>query len=108
MPRQEQEVVYTVLHAGGKFGGGGYKIAGGLHGVGSSVVNALSDKLTIKISRDGFVHYDEYERGIPVVELKNGLLPTIGKTKSTGTEINFIPDPTIFEKTKLSRTLRKC
>uniref|UniRef100_UPI0040571C88 DNA gyrase/topoisomerase IV subunit B n=1 Tax=Agathobacter sp. TaxID=2021311 RepID=UPI0040571C88 len=95
-----ERVVLATLHAGGKFDNNSYKTSGGLHGVGSSVVNALSDRLTIKISRDGLIHYDEYERGIPVVELKNGLLPTIGKTKATGTEINFIPDPTIFEKTK--------
>lgn len=95
-----ERVVLATLHAGGKFDNNSYKTSGGLHGVGSSVVNALSSRLTIKISRDGSIHYDEYERGIPVVELKNGLLPTIGKTKETGTEINFIPDPTIFEKTK--------
>ncbi len=95
-----ERVVLATLHAGGKFDNNSYKTSGGLHGVGSSVVNALSDRLTIKISRDGYIHYDEYERGIPVVELKNGLLPTIGKTKTTGTEINFVPDPTIFEKTK--------
>ncbi len=95
-----ERVVLATLHAGGKFDNNSYKTSGGLHGVGSSVVNALSSRLCIKISRDGFIHYDEYERGIPVVELKNGLLPTIGKTKATGTEINFIPDPTIFEKTK--------
>ncbi len=95
-----ERVVLATLHAGGKFDNNSYKTSGGLHGVGSSVVNALSDKLTIKISRDGYIHYDEYEKGNPVVELKNGLLPTIGKTKATGTEINFVPDPTIFEKTK--------
>ena len=95
-----ERVVLATLHAGGKFDNNSYKTSGGLHGVGSSVVNALSDRLTIKISRDGYIHYDEYEKGIPVVELNNGLLPTIGKTKSTGTEINFIPDGTIFEKTK--------
>ena len=95
-----ERVVLATLHAGGKFDNNSYKTSGGLHGVGSSVVNALSERLTIKISRDGYIHYDEYERGIPVTELKNGLLPTIGKTKATGTEINFTPDPTIFEKTK--------
>ncbi|MBQ7796876.1 MAG: DNA gyrase subunit B [Lachnospiraceae bacterium] len=95
-----ERVVLATLHAGGKFDNNSYKTSGGLHGVGSSVVNALSERLTIKISRDGFIHYDEYEKGIPVVELKNGLLPTIGKTKATGTEINFVPDATIFEKTK--------
>ena len=95
-----ERVVLATLHAGGKFDNNSYKTSGGLHGVGSSVVNALSEKLTIKISREGYIHYDEYERGIPVIELKDGLLPTIGKTKATGTEINFLPDPTIFEKTK--------
>ena len=95
-----ERVVFTTLHAGGKFDNNSYKTSGGLHGVGSSVVNALSERLTIKVSRDGLIHYDEYERGVPVVDLKNGLLPTIGKTKSTGTEINFLPDDTIFEKTR--------
>ena len=87
-------IVYTTLHAGGKFDDSAYKTSGGLHGVGSSVVNAL------KISRDGAVHHDRYERGIPVVELEDGLLPVIGKTKKTGTCVNFLPDPTIFEKTR--------
>ena len=77
------EVVFTILHAGGKFGGGGYKVSGGLHGVGSSVVNALSTYMDVEISRDGFIHHDRYEKGVPVVELENGLLPTIGKTKKT-------------------------
>ena len=95
------EVVFTVLHAGGKFGGGGYKVSGGLHGVGSSVVNALSTYMDVEISRDGFIHHDRYEKkGVPVVELENGLLPTLGKTKKTGTRINFLPDPEIFEKTR--------
>ena len=94
------EVVFTVLHAGGKFGGGGYKVSGGLHGVGASVVNALSTYMDVEISRDGYVHHDRYERGVPTVELVNGLLPTIGKTKKTGTKINFLPDPEIFEKTR--------
>ena len=90
------EVVFTVLLAGGKFGGGGYKVSGGLHGVGASVVNALSTFMDVKISRDGFVHHDRYERGIPVIEQEDGLLPKIGKTKKTGTKINFLPDPEIF------------
>ena len=94
------EVIYTVLHAGGKFTEGGYKVSGGLHGVGSSVVNALSTYMDVEISRDGYVHHDRYERGVPTVELVNGLLPTIGKTKKTGTKINFLPDPEIFEKTR--------
>ena len=93
-------IVYTTLHAGGKFDDSAYKTSGGLHGVGSSVVNALSTYMDVKISRDGAVHHDRYERGIPVVELENGLLPVIGKTKKTGTCVNFLPDPTIFEKTR--------
>ncbi len=91
-------VVYSTLHAGGKFDDSVYKTSGGLHGVGSSVVNALSSYMDIKISRDGFIHHDRYERGIPVIELNDGLLPVIGKTKKTGTCINFLPDDTIFEK----------
>ncbi len=93
-------IVYTTLHAGGKFDDSAYKTSGGLHGVGSSVVNALSTYMDVEISRDGFVHHDRYERGIPVVELENGLLPKIGKTKNTGTKVNFLPDPEIFEKTQ--------
>ncbi|MBD9017364.1 MAG: DNA gyrase subunit B [Coprococcus comes] len=93
-------IVYTTLHAGGKFDDSAYKTSGGLHGVGSSVVNALSTYMDVKISRDGAVHHDRYERGIPVVELEDGLLPVIGKTKKTGTCVNFLPDPTIFEKTR--------
>ena len=93
-------VVYTTLHAGGKFDDSSYKTSGGLHGVGSSVVNALSTYMDVKISRDGGIHHDRYERGIPVVKLEGGLLPIIGKTKKTGTEVNFLPDVTIFEKTK--------
>ena len=83
-------LVYTTLHAGGKFDDSAYKTSGGLHGVGSSVVNALSV----------YIHHDRYERGIPVVELENGLLPKIGKTKKTGTTVNFLPDDQIFEKTR--------
>ena len=93
-------IVYTTLHAGGKFDDSAYKTSGGLHGVGSSVVNALSTYMDVKISRDGAIHHDRYERGIPVVELEDGLLPVIGKTKKTGTCVNFLPDPTIFEKTR--------
>ena len=95
-----ERVVLSTLHAGGKFDNNSYKTSGGLHGVGSSVVNALSERMKVKISREGKVYYDEYEKGHPVVELKDGLLPVIGKSKETGTEINFLPDPTIFEKTK--------
>ena len=93
-------IVYTTLHAGGKFDDSVYKTSGGLHGVGSSVVNALSEYMDVKISCDGAIHHDRYERGIPVVELENGLLPVIGKTKKTGTTINFLPDGEIFEKTR--------
>ena len=93
-------IVYTTLHAGGKFDDSAYKTSGGLHGVGSSVVNALSTYMDVKISRDGGVHHDHYERGIPTIELENGLLPVIAKTKKTGTTVNFLPDDTIFEKTR--------
>ena len=93
-------IVYTTLHAGGKFDDSAYKTSGGLHGVGSSVVNALSTYLDVEISREGYVHHDRYERGVPVVELENGLLPKLGKTKKTGTKVNFLPDPEIFEKTR--------
>ena len=93
-------LVYTTLHAGGKFDDSAYKTSGGLHGVGSSVVNALSVYMDVEISREGYIHHDRYEKGLPVVELKDGLLPKIGKTKKTGTKVNFLPDDTIFEKTK--------
>lgn len=91
-------IVYTTLHAGGKFDDTAYKTSGGLHGVGSSVVNALSIYMDVKISREGAIHHDRYERGIPVVELENGLLPVIGKTRKTGTEVNFLPDDTILRR----------
>ena len=93
-------LVYTTLHAGGKFDDSAYKTSGGLHGVGSSVVNALSAYMDVKISKDGYIHHDRYERGVPVIELEDGLLPKIGKTKKTGTTVNFLPDDTIFEKTR--------
>lgn len=93
-------IVYTTLHAGGKFDDSAYKTSGGLHGVGSSVVNALSTYMDVKISREGAVHHDRYEKGHPVIELENGLLPVSGKTKKTGTCVNFLPDPEIFEKTR--------
>lgn len=93
-------LVYTTLHAGGKFDDSAYKTSGGLHGVGSSVVNALSEYMDVKISRDGGVHHDRYERGIPVIELEDGLLPVIAKTRKTGTLVNFRPDGEIFEKTR--------
>ena len=93
-------VVLATLHAGGKFDNEAYKTSGGLHGVGSSVVNALSERMDVKIYRNGFIYHDAYEKGVPVVELENGLLPVLGKTKETGTEINFLPDGEIFEKTR--------
>ncbi len=93
-------IVYTTLHAGGKFDDSAYKTSGGLHGVGSSVVNALSTYMDVEICREGAIHHDRYEQGKPVIELVDGLLPVIGKTKKTGTKVNFLPDPTIFEKTK--------
>ena len=99
-----ERLVFTTLHAGGKFDNSAYKTSGGLHGVGSSVVNALSTYLDIKISRDGYVHHDHYERGIPTLELEEGLLPKLGRTRQTGTSINFLPDPEIFEKTRFSAT----
>lgn len=95
-----ERLVFTTLHAGGKFDDSVYKTSGGLHGVGSSVVNALSTYLDIKVKREGAVHHDRYERGIPVIELQDGLLPVIGRTRETGTIINFLPDDTIFEKTR--------
>ncbi len=93
-------VVFSTLHAGGKFDNNAYKTSGGLHGVGSSVVNALSTYMDVEISQGGYIHHDRYEKGLPVVELDKGLLPKIGKTKKTGTKINFLPDPEIFEKTR--------
>ena len=88
------EVVLTILHAGGKFGGGGYKVSGGLHGVGSSVVNALSEHLEVEVSNGEHVYYQSYERGKPTCKLK-----VIGDTDKTGTKITFHPDPEIFETT---------
>ena len=95
-----ERLVFTTLHAGGKFDDSVYKTSGGLHGVGSSVVNALSSYLDIEVSRDGFIHHDHYKQGSPTLELTDGLLPIIGKTKKTGTKINLLPDPEIFEKTR--------
>ena len=99
-----ERLVFTTLHAGGKFDNSAHKTSGGLHGVGSSVVNALSTYLDIKLSRDGYVPHDHYERGIPTIELEEGLLPKLGKTRQTGTSINFLPDPELFEKTRFSAT----
>ena len=93
-------VAYTTLHAGGKFDDTAYKTSGGLHGVGASVVNALSTHMDVEISQDGQVYHDRYERGKPVIELEDGLLPVIGKSRKTGTKVNFLPDDTIFEKTR--------
>lgn len=86
------EVVHTVLHAGGKFDREGYKVSGGLHGVGASVVNALSERMDVEVYRDGKVYLQKFKRGVPVSELK-----VIGITKKTGTKTTFKPDPEIFE-----------
>jgi len=95
-----ERLVFTTLHAGGKFDDSAYKTSGGLHGVGSSVVNALSTYLTVQVKNGGLLYEDRYERGIPTVELIDGLVPTIGKARGTGTKINFLPDDTIFDKTR--------
>ena len=99
-----ERLVYTTLHAGGKFDNNAYKTSGGLHGVGSSVVNALSTDMDVIIKRDGYIHHDHFKRGVPTEKLVNGLLPTLGKTKETGTTVRFTPDPEIFEVTKFSAT----
>ncbi|HHA7137301.1 TPA: DNA topoisomerase (ATP-hydrolyzing) subunit B [Streptococcus pneumoniae] len=92
--RPAVETVFTVLHAGGKFGGGGYKVSGGLHGVGSSVVNALSTQLDVHVHKNGKIHYQEYRRGHVVADLE-----VVGDTDRTGTTVHFIPDPKIFTET---------
>lgn len=92
------EAALTMLHAGGKFGGGGYKVSGGLHGVGMSVVNALSTWLEVRVERDGFVYQQEYKRGIPQYDLRQ-----IGLSGDTGTTISFLADPEIFEETVYSK-----
>lgn len=95
-----ERLVFTTLHAGGKFDDSVYKTSGGLHGVGSSVVNALSAYLNVTIRQGGHIYEDHYERGIPTMELENGLLPVVGRTKETGTTVNFLPDDTIFDRTR--------
>lgn len=96
-----ERIIMTTLHAGGKFDNTNYKTAGGLHGVGSSVVNALSNRMTVDVSRDGQIWHDEYSKGVPTLKLKKGeLLPTAGKAKKTGTKITFWPDDTIFDTVK--------
>ncbi|MBP5252407.1 MAG: DNA gyrase subunit B [Lachnospiraceae bacterium] len=95
-----ERLVLTTLHAGGKFDNNAYKTSGGLHGVGSSVVNALSSRFDITIKRDGNIYKDSYEKGEPKVELVDGLLPSQGKTRDHGTTINFLPDDTIFDRTR--------
>lgn len=94
-----ERLVFTTLHAGGKFDDSAYKTSGGLHGVGSSVVNALSKRLTVRVKKSGGIYEDSYSYGKPTMELVNGLLPQIGKTRETGTTVNFLPDETIFDKT---------
>ena len=97
------ELVLTVLHAGGKFGGGGYAVSGGLHGVGSSVVNALSKRLEVEIKRDGYVWRQQYTHGVPNAPLEKG-----EETEETGTSVTFWADGDIFETTEYEfETLRK-
>lgn len=96
-----ERIIMTTLHAGGKFDNTNYKTSGGLHGVGSSVVNALSVKMIVDVMRDGQVYRDEYSKGVPTLKLKRGeLLPVVGKSKKTGTKITFYPDDTIFDTVK--------
>ncbi len=95
-----ERLVFTTLHAGGKFDNDAYKTSGGLHGVGSSVVNALSAHMHVTVKTGGYIYEDRYERGVPTLELQEGLLPVVGKTKESGTTINFLPDDTIFDRTR--------
>ena len=95
-----ERLVFTTLHAGGKFDNNAYKTSGGLHGVGSSVVNALSKHLTVHVKDGKNVYEDTYEYGNPTTKLVNGLLPVVGRTRETGTTISFLPDDTIFDKTR--------
>ena len=97
------EVVFTILHAGGKFGGGGYKVSGGLHGVGSSVVNALSNWLEVNVAKEGHIYNQRYEKGKVCYPLK-----VVGDTEETGTTVTFMPDDTIFETVEFDyKTLRR-
>ena len=96
------EVVFTILHAGGKFGGGGYKVSGGLHGVGASVVNALSTWLEVDISHEGKIYRQRYERGKVMYPLT-----IVGDTDRRGTEVRFLPDPQIFEETEFDFSVLK-
>ena len=89
--RPAVEVIHTVLHAGGKFGGGGYKVSGGLHGVGAAVVNALSEKFEVFVHRNGHIYYQQYAKGKPVTDVE-----IVGETDRTGTTSRFWPDPEIF------------
>ena len=95
-----ERLVFTTLHAGGKFDDSVYKTSGGLHGVGSSVVNALSVWMEVKIRLNGNIYFDRFKKGIPDVELIDGELPILGKTKERGTEVSFLPDPEIFTTTR--------
>ena len=93
--RPAMEVVFTVLHAGGKFGGGGYKVSGGLHGVGASVVNALSEWMQVRVHKNGLIHEMKFARGAITQEMS-----VVGKTEKTGTEVTFQPDPEMFDTTQ--------
>lgn len=100
--RSAVEAALTLLHAGGKFGGGGYKVSGGLHGVGMSVVNALSSWLEVKIEREGYLYQQEYLRGVPKYELRQ-----VAPSDRTGTTITFMPDPEVFEETIYDKAILK-